>query len=194
MGQEQSQDMMSWSPNLTKEKLSDWFTIALIGHAACFWVFTRKHFGHRVFEHAGPAAVVIMFLYTFAAPCPLMIVFAAAWLALLIMHRVVTVVKRRRGWETHSCDDGIPWLVEAIIPPTPGDVVAKAICEPILLVMVGALLWLLSDTLGYFVMAGSLSVGGLRLIEHRIGEAEYIAMKDQEFEMRARLRRYRGRS
>ena len=184
------------NPRQSNWTRADFFGLAYMlasGHAACCFVFTRMHFGPKAFEMAGPMAILMMFLYAAFAPCPAMIYFAAVWVALLIVHRMVTLIKGWQGWETHSYDDGNPWLVMAIFRPK-SDYIAKAACEPVLAIIAGTLLCLASEKLGFFVMAASVSLCVRRVIEHGIRESQYRAMRDQEFEMQARMERFHGRS
>lgn len=187
---QQSQTMGS---GLSREDAFGLLYAGASGHATCFIVFTRRNFGQQAFAVKAPIALAIMLLYWAFAPCPEMRFFVAAWFVLLCFHRLVTLIKRLRGWEAHSRLAGESWMLQAIIRPRPSDFVAKVVCEPVLAVIVGALLYQFSEMLGLFVMAGSVSLVAQRLIERGIENAGIQAMLDQEIEMRARMARYRGR-
>ena len=167
---------------------------AVSGHATSLSVFVRTLFGTRAFEINAPVALLIMFIYCVTVPCVGMLRFGAVWLVALIVQRAITLIMRVRGWETHSRDDGTSWLVQAIVRPRPGDFAAKAFFEPLLAVIAGGLLSLLDPMLGLFVASGAVSLCLKRVVERGTAEAQYQAMRDQEFEMRFRMERYRSRN
>ena len=164
------------------------------GHATTLTVFCRTQFGSRAFEINAPVALLIMFIYCVTVPCIGMLRFAAVWLVALIVQRATTFIFRLRGREFHSRDDGYSWLVQAIVRPRPSDFVSKVFCEPLLALIAGALLGQLDPMLGLFVAAGGVSISLKRIVERGTAEAQYQAMRDQEFEMQSRMERYRSRS
>jgi hypothetical protein len=182
-----------WDGVSMEEAFTIW-TAIVTGHAACFWPFLRCNFGTRAFSVSGQLAVVVMFLYGAFYPCPAMVPFAALWLVLVILHRIITTIRRMRGWETHSLFSGVPWVVRSLFFwLNPRDLVATGACEPVLVLIAGTLLCTLSESLGFFVMAGSVSLAVRRLLERSIEEAQLRSIRDNEFEMQALMARYRGR-
>ena len=163
------------------------------GHVACLWVFMRKHFGVRAFHVNGLVAIAVMYVYALVAPCVReMRLFFFVWLALLIFHRTVSLYRQWRQIDGHSCYDGFPSLAMALFRP-PNEQAAKAFCEPMLAIAAGAwLFYTLSEPLGLFIGSASVSLVIKRVIERGIENAEIQAMKDKEYEMRARLARYRN--
>jgi hypothetical protein len=162
------------------------------GHSACLWVFLRKNFGFRAFHVTGIVAIAVMYVYALAAPCREMKLFFPAWLALIVFHRGVSLYRQWRKIDGHSMYDGFPWLAMLLFRP-PGEAIAKAVCEPLLAIAVGALLfYTLSEPLGLFIGSASVSLVIKRVIERGIENAEIQSMRDKEFEMRARLARYRS--
>jgi hypothetical protein len=162
------------------------------GHAACVSVFIRRFFGVRAFRSAGIAALVVMYVYAVAAPCRAMRLFFPVWLGLLIVHRSVSLYRQWRGFECHSAYDGEPWAAMLLFRPR-SEHLAKGVYEPLLAIAAGGyLFYTFSATLGLFVGSASISLFLKRAIERGVENAEIQAMKDKEYEMRARIARYRN--
>ena len=161
------------------------------GHSACFWPFMRKNFGVRAFYVHGLVALAMLIAFSASIPRPEPRLFLPVWLGLVIFHRGVSLHRQWKRIECHSNYDGEPWLANRLFG-WPSELAAKSFCEPLLLAVIGSLLfYALSEPLGLFVGLGSVSLFVKKTIERGIENAEIQVMRDKEIEMRARMARYR---
>jgi hypothetical protein len=163
----------------------------LAGHIACFLPFLRKHFGTDALGMNALAAMGLMFLYAGFAPCPEMGYFAVAWFACVAFHRVVTLAMVAKGWESHSRNPGLPWLAMRVFRVS-NDFLVFRLCEPALLIIAGAVVGQFSDKLGLFIGSGAFSLLAADSLRRGIENGQIKAMRDKEFEMRARVARFRN--
>lgn len=149
-------------------------------HAAALTPFLRRGFGTEAFHPGGLFAFVAMVLLTQGSWRNGMGVYLAAWVVALIYRRIETFRLRARGVVVHSRFAGVPWLAAKFrfIKDTNQ---AKGF-EPLLCLLAGAALCVVSQTLGFFVMAGFLSLGVCLCIEKFAVYRRVQQMQDAQIE------------
>jgi len=162
------------------------------GLATTVTPFIRYGFGVDAFAHNALAAFVIILLYAGESRDPVMIYYFYAWLLMLIGQRLETSRLARKGWVQHSRYSGHPWLALKL-HFVKKEVTAKNVVEPMLCLVVGALLCPLSGALGGFVMLGFPSLLFQRAIQSQVNINRVRQMRDAAMEQRYLSDLYHGR-
>ncbi len=157
-------------------------------HAMAILPFIRKDFGREFFGMPALGSAVMM--VALAGEDGIMMTYFYAWLGMLAIHRVRALQAERKRNAQHSRYSGWPWL-GFMVPFTKGEVSAKA-GEVIPLVLIGAALCPMSETLGGFVLMGIVSIPCSTAINLRIEETRARNMRDRMIEGRQLARRVRG--
>jgi hypothetical protein len=162
------------------------------GLATTVTPFMRYGFGVEAFGLNALAAFVMILLYAGETRDPAMIYFFYAWLLAVIAQRLETWRLVRKGWVEHSRYAGYPWLAMKL-PFIKKPVTAKNCVEPVLCLLVGALLCPLSEALGVFIMLGLPSLLIQRAIESQVNINRLRRMRDAAIEQRYLSDLYQGR-
>src|ERR1700731_68668 len=151
------------------------------GHATTVSVFLRRGFGSEALGANGVAAGIIILVYGGLTNAPEMITFLWVWLAAVIFQRIYSFGQRRNGDVVHSRYSGWP---EVGMRFTKSERLARELIEPLVCIVVGAVVWPLSGPLGRFILLGSVSLLISLGLDQQAMRNRMRAMRDAEIEQR----------
>jgi hypothetical protein len=158
------------------------FWVLASGHATCVTPFIRSGFGQEGLGYTALASLIVIILAMSATSDPAFIPYLWVWLAAVAFQRLRTGWLLRKGWKIHSRSAGWPWL--AMLFPFMKDDRRARLFEPMLCLILGALLCPFSENLGEFVMVGFVSLAACTGIENEVARKQKIAARDAAIEMR----------
>lgn len=131
--------------------------LAANSHATAITPLIRSDFGMEAFHPYGLVALLLMLALTGGRWASGMGVYLAVWFIALIIRRIESFRLRLKGIVTHSRYRGYPWL--AMKFRFIKDVEQAKGFEPFMCFLIGAAICPVSETLGFFIMAGFISLG-----------------------------------
>jgi hypothetical protein len=151
------------------------------GYATTFTPFLRRGFGSEALGLNGVVGAIIILLYAGATNSPETISFFWVWLGFVLYQRIYGIRQRMNGQVVHSRYAGWP---EVGMRFTKSEKIARQVVEPLVCVVVGAVLWLYSEPLGRFVMLGPLGLLVSLGLDQQVMRNRVRAMHDAEIEQR----------
>jgi hypothetical protein len=124
-------------------------------HVVALSPIIRNGQGSELFDFRVLVAMVSMLVLTGGQWLSGMGIYLAVWFVALACRRIETFNRWRQGVVTHSLYIGDPWLAMKFV----SDPRLATYFEPFMCLLIGAALYLVSATVGLFVMAGFLSIG-----------------------------------
>jgi hypothetical protein len=186
MQQQQSDDGM-----LAKARQGfDIIYFLALGHTLCLTAIIRSRFGVEALGWPVVAAIVVQMLYALVSPSEAMVMFFPVWVLFIINRRFCAWHRYRKGHQGHSRYMGFPWLAKKFCT---WESTAKGFVEPVLCLLVGALLMPVSESLGFFVMGGFISMLVVQAIEGEINMRRTRRMRDAWIEQKELSARFKGR-
>lgn len=179
---------------ITMRNTTNLASFAVWAHSTCFTPFLRKGFGNEALGFNGAVACIMVLLFAGAYGPQGGTIFLMAWFGALIYQRITTAVNSRKGIITHSRYSGFPALTMKLFPFIKKESTARAWGEPVLLVLVGLLLFQLSEPLGVWVMLGSVSLVMVHGIGEQIDRRKVQAMHDAQIEQEYLAEQFRNGS
>lgn len=183
--------MKNAKDEIKPHSMSDSFNLILMvigAHRLCILPFIRRDFGPEAFGIPGLMAAGFILAYGSLARAPAMMNFLWVWLAFLLMQRIRTAVKLRRGWVVHSRYQGTPWLAMKFVK---NEKRAKGF-EVLICLAAGVALMPVSEQVGGFVMLGGLSLLFYMGIENSLIRARTRRMRDAMIEQQFIAEQFRG--
>lgn len=126
-------------------------------HAVAITPFIRRDFGAEAFNPYGLFAFIGLLALTEGRWATPMGIYFTLWFFTLLYRRFESFRLRQKGLVTHSRYIGYPWLAMRFKHVKTMEQ-ARGF-EPVICLLAGAALCLVSETLGFFVMAGFVSLG-----------------------------------
>lgn len=123
-------------------------------HAVCITPFIRKDVGAEYFGVRAVGAVLFMGLLSEGRWLTPMGLYLIAWFVALIYRRIETFRNWRRGFIVHSRFIGFPWLAMKLVKNEE----RARLFEPVLCLLIGAPVWVISPSLGHLIMGGFISL------------------------------------
>lgn len=160
------------------------------GQAACIAPFLRQGMGVNYPGADGLVGLVMILAYGSVTGDRWMLTYFWGWLIAIILRRIESFRLQRRGEVLHSRYTGTPLVLKFRFIKR--ETTAKNIVEPMLCVVIGALLCPVSEALGQFVMLGAISLMGQRAIESQVNINRVRKMRDLEIEQRMLGEWFRG--
>ncbi len=161
------------------------------GHSTAITPFLRTSFGKEALGMNGLAALAIILLYGGLMNCYEMFIYLCVWLVAVIYQRVKQFRNRMNGFVQHSRYNGYPALAYKLFPRIQSEGNAKG-AEAFLCLGVGWLLTYVSQPLGWFVMAGWVSIMFSEGLGVELRRKKLQAMRDAEIEQQALAEEYRN--
>lgn len=170
-------------------------SFAVLAHSTCFTPFLRIGFGAEALGFNGAAAFIMVLLFAGAFPDQGGMSFFWLWLGALLFQRVTSDRNRlKKKIITHSRYSGFPALTMKLFPCIKQESTARAIGEPMLLVLLGLLLYQVSEPLGAWVMSGSVSLVMVHCVSEQIDRRKLQAMHDAQIEQEYFAEQFRNGS
>lgn len=160
-------------------------------HALCLTVFVRRDYGREGIGMTGLGAFVLIPAYAGFTNSPPVLLFWGFWFLAVIGQRMRQYRNWRNGVILHSRYEGYPWLAFKLFPRIRTEGNAKA-AEAFLMFAVGGVLTHFDKPLGWFVMAGFLSIMFVEAISVEITRKRLADMKDAQLEQQYLARRFRS--
>ncbi|MGL5096488.1 MAG: hypothetical protein ACRDD1_12915 [Planctomycetia bacterium] len=160
-------------------------------HALCLTVFLRRDYGSEGIGMTGLGAFVLIPAYAGLANSHAMLLFWGFWFLAVVSQRMRQYRNWRNGVVLHSRYEGYPWVAFKLFPRIRAEGDAKA-AEAFLAFGVGGVLTYLDKPLGWFVMAGFLSILFVEAISEEITRKRLSEMKDAQLEQQYLARRFRS--
>ena len=160
------------------------------GHSACLTPFIRHSFGLECFRLDAIVALFMIVGYGSMGRHPEMLIFLYVWLGVMLIQRIVSTVRTRRGWIEHTRYAGYPWLAMKV-PFVRKELTARVL-EPSICALIGGAICPFSEALGAFVMMGFLSLSIQTAIDRGLIRARVRRMQDSQIEQRMLAQRLRG--
>ena len=149
-------------------------------HATAITPIIRNSFGAEAFHPYGLVALLLMLALTDGRWASGMGIYLLLWFIALIIRRIQTFHLRQKGIITHSRYRGYPWL--AMKFRFIKDVEQAKGFEPFMCFLIGAAVCPVSETLGFFIMAGLVSLGVCMCIDKLIVFKRVQQMNDAVLE------------
>jgi hypothetical protein len=162
----------------------------MLGHAMCLLPFLRVRFGVEALSWSVVAAFIVQAIFFLIAPSQDMLNFFLVWAVFVINRRFMAWRRWRGGHVEHSQYRGFPWLAMKV-PFVTWERTAKALIEPALCLLVGALILPYSPSLGAFILLGVVSLTVVLGIESEINHRRVRRMHDAQLEQRGMSQRFR---
>ena len=160
-------------------------------HALCLTVFIRRDYGREGIGMTGLGALVLIPVYAGFTNSHAMLLFWGFWFLAVISQRMRQYRNWRNGVVLHSRYEGYPWLAFKLFPRIRTEGNAKA-AEAFMLFGIGGVLTYFDKPLGWFVMAGFLSIMFVEAISVEITRKRLSDMKDAQLEQQYLARRFRS--
>lgn len=144
----------------TLEAFVNLLTIVVRAWACSMYVFTRRKFGQKYFTASFFAAIPIIGFFGLAtsqtaAQMSIHVGFIWLWVTLMIIHQVSKMYRKDED-EVPSNYDGWPRICDWM---NVSEANAKTYWEPVLCVLVGAVVMMIDISLGSFIGIGGLAIG-----------------------------------
>lgn len=159
-------------------------------HACTVTPFLRTDFGSEGIGLHGLIGGGMILGWGCYANCYPMFIYFLIWIVALAIQRVRTFLNWRRGVIVHTRYNGYPWLARRFFPRL-SEPNAKAV-EAFACLGIGGLLAQLWPPLGWYVMAGFVSIMFTEAVMAETAKRRLQAMRDAEIEQRYLAERYKS--
>ena len=159
-------------------------------HALTCTVFLRTDFGREGIGMFGLIGGLLILGYGSFVNCYPMFVFFLFWIGALICQRVRSFRNWRRGAMIHSRYNGYPFVSKRLFPRMT-ELNARGV-DAFLCLAIGGLLAQFSQPLGFFVMAGFLSILFSEAVMVEGTKRRLQTMRDAEIEQRYLAEHYKS--
>ncbi len=159
-------------------------------HALTCTVFLRTDFGREGIGLHGLIAALLILGYGSFANCFPMFIYFLLWMLAVIGQRIRQFINWRRGVIIHSRYSGYPWLAKRLFPRMT-ELNARGV-DAFLCLAVGGLLAQFNQPLGWFVMAGFVSILFSEAVMVESTRKRLQAMRDAEIEQRYLAEQYKS--
>lgn len=158
-------------------------------HALTCTVFLRTDFGKEGIGIAGLISIVLILGWGSASNSMPMLVFFACWILAVICQRIKQVINWQRGTVIHSRYNGYP-IVSKRLFPRMSELNARGV-DAFICFGVGGLLTQFDKPLGWFVMAGFVSILFTEAMMVEATRRRLQQMRDAEIEQRTLAELYK---
>jgi hypothetical protein len=152
-------------------------------HACCIYPLIRTGFGWDYPGVKGALSMILILAWAGETRSQGLMNYFVVWVFAIVANRIWTYAACRYE---HSFYQGFPYLAHYIVGTTESD--AKAV-EPLLCLIVGGLLHVISPTLGQFIRAGFWSLGIIELSNRYLRWRRDVAIHNAAVEMAAMTQR-----
>lgn len=159
-------------------------------HACTVTPFFRTDFGAEGIGLHGLIGGGMILAWGCYANCYPMFIFFFIWIIALAIQRAKTFLNWRRGVIVHTRYNGYPWLARRFFPRL-SEPNAKAV-EAFACLGIGGLLAQFWPPLGWYVMAGFVSIMFTEAVIAETAKRRLQAMRDAEIEQRYLAERYKS--
>jgi len=159
-------------------------------HACTVTPFLRTDFGSEGIGLHGLIGGGMILGWGCYANCYPMFIFFLIWIVALAIQRAKTFLNWRRGVIVHTRYNGYPWIVRRFFPRL-SEPNAKAV-EAFACLGIGGLLAQFWPPLGWYVMAGFVSIMVTEAVIAETAKRRLQAMRDAEIEQRYLAERYKS--
>jgi hypothetical protein len=159
-------------------------------HALTCTVFIRTDFGREGIGLHGLVAMLMILFYGSFLNCYPMFPFFLLWMLAVICQRIRQLINWRRGVILHSRYNGYPWLSKRLFPRM-SELNARGV-DAFLCLAIGGLLAQFNQPLGWFVMAGFVSILFSEAVMVEFNRRRLQAMRDAEIEQRYLAEQYKS--
>lgn len=159
-------------------------------HALTCTVFIRTDFGREGIGLHGLVAGLMILAYGSFLNCYPMFPFFLLWMLAVICQRIRQLINWRRGVVLHSRYNGYPWLAKRLFPRM-SELNARGV-DAFLCLAIGGLLAQFNQPLGWFVMAGFVSILFSEAVMVEFNRRRLQAMRDAEIEQRYLAEQYKS--
>jgi hypothetical protein len=166
----------------TAEKKSDPLSLLYwlcVIHSTCITVFLRTGFGREALGFRGLFALILLLVCCGAER--MMVFWLAAFLAAIVVQRIITLRKIAKGVVLHTLYAGTPLMMKL---PFVKKEVSAVILEMLLSFFVGVFLLPVSEFIGGFMMLGLITMAGRFAIEDFVYQRRLDRMNDARIEGR----------
>jgi hypothetical protein len=159
-------------------------------HALTCTVFIRTDFGREGIGINGLIAMLLILGYGSFAHCYPMFIYFLLWVLAVICQRIKQFINWRRGVILHSQYNGYPWLSRRLFPRM-SELNARGV-DAFLCLAAGGLIAQFNQPLGWFVMAGFVSILFSEAVMVESTRKRLQAMRDAEIEQRYLAEQYKS--
>jgi hypothetical protein len=160
------------------------------GYATAILPFLRKDFGADFFGLNALVAAVVMILFGAMEHSDDLLPYLFIWIVFVAAHRLDAYRNHRKGRIIHSRYVGDNWFASKL-PPTKHKTVQMVI-EPVVCLLVGALICPYSPGIGKFLIVGAFAVMLFNGTQRAVMQRRVRRMHDAHIEQQTTARMFRG--